>query len=427
MATSVTGTAETDIPRTVDEVAGASELKARLRKAQRRQRLRAFMLVVPLLAFILVTFAVPIFMMLYRSVDNPEVVGNIPETAALLAEWDGQGLPDEPVFASMARELGAAAENRTIGELGTRLNYEESGMSSLMRKTGRRLGRIDEGPWQAAFLDIDDDWGKTETWSLITNLSTPLTSTYYLAALDMRMAADGSVEAQPEWRQIYIQLFVRTLWLSLVITALTLILGYPVAYLMANTPLKYSNLMMILVLLPFWTSLLVRTTSWIVLLQTQGVLNDIMVFLGILDDSGRVQLVYNQIGTVVAMTHILLPFMILPLYSVMRTIQPTYMRAALSLGANLWTAFWRVYFPQTLPGVGAGAVLVFILAIGYYITPALVGGEDGQLISNFIAYHMQESLNWGLAAALGTLLLVAVLVLYALYNRLVGVENMKLS
>ena len=158
-----------------------------------------------------------------------------------------------------------------------------------------------------------------------------------------------------------------------------------------------------------------------------SVINDILVFLRILDDEGRIQLIFNSTGTVIAMTHILLPFMILPLYSVMKTIPPSYMRAARSLGANQFTAFTRVYMPQTLPGVGAGCILVFILAIGYYITPALVGGETGTLISNMIAYHMQKSLNWNLAAALATMLLGGVLVLYWVYNRLVGVDTMKLG
>ncbi|MEM9269024.1 MAG: ABC transporter permease subunit, partial [Pseudomonadota bacterium] len=127
------------------------------------------------------------------------------------------------------------------------------------------------------------------------------------------------------------------------------------------------------------------------------------------------------------MTHILLPFMILPLYSVMRGISPSYVRAAKSLGATNWTAFWRVYFPATIPGIGAGALLVFILSIGYYITPALVGGQDGTLISNFIADHMQKTLNWSLAAALGGLLLASVLILYWIYDKIVGIDNMKLG
>jgi putative spermidine/putrescine transport system permease protein len=205
------------------------------------------------------------------------------------------------------------------------------------------------------------------------------------------------------------------------------VLGFPIAHLLATLPMRKSNLLMILVLLPFWTSLLVRTTSWMVLLQQQGVINDILVWLGVIGPGGRLQMIYNQTGTIIAMTHILLPFMILPLYSVMRTINPSYVRAARSLGATSWTAFRRVYFPQTLPGLGAGALLVFILAVGYYITPALVGGSSGQLISNMIAMHMTDTLNWSMAAALAALLLGAVLLLYWVYDRMVGIDNLKLG
>jgi putative spermidine/putrescine transport system permease protein len=215
--------------------------------------------------------------------------------------------------------------------------------------------------------------------------------------------------------------------LSLAITVICMFVAFPIAHLLATLPLAKSNLLMILVLLPFWTSLLVRTTSWMVLLQSQGVLNDLLVWLGIIGDDGRIQMMYNRTGTLVAMTHILLPFMVLPLYSVMRTIPPAYVRAARSLGANSFVAFYRVYLPQTLPGIGAGALLVFILAVGYYITPALVGGADGQLISNLIAFHMQKSLNWSLAAALAALLLAGILALYWLYDRIVGIDNMKLG
>ena len=219
----------------------------------------------------------------------------------------------------------------------------------------------------------------------------------------------------------------RTLVVSLIITGLCLLLGYPIAHLIAHASPRVSNLLLILVLVPFWTSLLVRTTSWIVLLQKQGVLNSLLVSLGLIGDDGRIAMVYNMTGTLVAMTHVLLPFMILPLYSIMRAIPPTQMRAASSLGASPFQGFWRVYWPQTLPGVGAGSLLVFILAIGYYITPALVGGSSGQLISNMIAYHMQTSLNWSLAAALGGILLVCVVALYLFYDRLVGIERMRLG
>ncbi len=196
---------------------------------------------------------------------------------------------------------------------------------------------------------------------------------------------------------------------------------------LSTLPLRISNLLMILVLLPFWTSLLVRTTSWIALLQQEGVINDLLVGLGMINDDGRLAMIHNATGTVVAMTHILLPFMVLPLYSVMKTIPPTYMRAAKNLGATPTVAFIRVYFPNTVSGIGAGSILVFIISIGYYITPALVGGTDGTLISNFIAYHMSSSLNWGLAASLGVLLLILVLMLYYLYDRVVGIDKMKFA
>jgi putative spermidine/putrescine transport system permease protein len=245
---------------------------------------------------------------------------------------------------------------------------------------------------------------------------------YYLNALDRTFDANGNIVMQPEWKQIYVDLFLKTIYVSLGVTLCCIVLAYPIAHLLAILPPKYSNLLLILVLLPFWTSLLVRTTSWIVLLQSQGVVNDVLFFLGIVDNESRLELIYNMTGTVIAMTHILLP-----LYSVMKTISPSYLRAARSLGANPLIAFVRVYMPQTVPGIGAGSILVFILAIGYYITPALVGGQDGQLISNFIAYHMQKSLNWGMAAALGTVLLAGVLAMYWLYDRLVGIDNMKLG
>ena len=203
--------------------------------------------------------------------------------------------------------------------------------------------------------------------------------------------------------------------------------AYPVAWILANLPMRQANILMILVLLPFWTSLLVRTSAWKILLQQQGVINDFLVWIGLVDDSARLVIINNQFGTIVAMTHILLPFMILPLYSVMKTIPPSYVRAAKSMGATNWTAFWRVYFPQSVPGIGAGALLVFILAIGYYITPALVGGQDGQMISNFIDFHMRKSLNWNLAAAMGLVMLVFVLFMFWIYDRIVGIDNMKLG
>jgi putative spermidine/putrescine transport system permease protein len=404
-------------------------LKAALAKALRREKLRSLALIAPLLVFILITFVAPIVDMLFRSVENGIVADTLPRTVIALQEWDpnsGQ-IPDETVFAALYGDLLVAVDKKTHTRLGSRLNYEESGISSLFRKTGRRIKRMDEdSAFQAQFIDADKKWGQVETWQVLQQFSPRYTDGYFLNSVDAHRTVDG-IELKPADERIYMFLFGRTLFLSIVITLSCLLLGYPIAFLLASLPLRTSNLLMILVLLPFWTSLLVRTSAWKVLLQQQGVINDFLVWIGIIGDANRLVMINNQTGTIIAMTHILLPFMILPLFSVMKTISPTYVRAAKSLGANDWTAFWRVYFPQSVPGIGAGAVLVFILSIGYYITPELVGGTSGIFISNRIAYHISSSLNWGLAAALGTLLLVAVMVLFVVYDRIVGIDNVKLG
>ncbi|MET1413025.1 ABC transporter permease [Roseibium sp. HPY-6] len=404
-------------------------LKAALRSALRREKLRALMLIAPLLFFVVVTFVAPIVDMLFRSVENGIVSETLPKTVVALQEWDQSTgeTPGEPVYVALYEDLVVAVDEKTHTRLGSRLNYEQSGISSLFRKTGRRIKRMDEDtPFKEQFIAADKKWGEVEVWQVLKQYSPTITPGYYLNAVDAELTPEGA-RMKDEDDRIYMFLFGRTLFLSIVITVSCLILGYPIAFLLASLPLRTSNLLMILVLLPFWTSLLVRTSAWKVLLQQQGVINDFLVWTRLIDDAGRLVMINNQTGTIIAMTHILLPFMILPLYSVMKTISPSYVRAAKSLGANDWTAFWRVYFPQSVPGIGAGAILVFILSIGYYITPELVGGTSGIFISNRIAYHISSSLNWGLAAALGTLLLVAVLLLFVVYDKIVGIDNVKLG
>ena len=392
-----------------------------------RVRLRAASLVAPLAAFIGVTFAVPLGLMLLRSVHDPVVADAMPATLALLAEWDGQGDPGEAVYAAAAGELAAASDAGTLGQVASRVNRVQGGLRSVMVRTPRRLRDLPQGPRRAAMAEIDADWTDPATWRAIRTAGERWTLRHYLHAVDLDRGAAGGVVRQPPEARIYVRLFARTFGVAGAVTALCLLLGYPVAYLIANAPPARARWLLALVLVPFWTSLLVRTTSWIVLLQTQGVVNDLLVAAGLVADGERLALVHNMTGTLVAMTHVLLPFMVLPLYSVMRGIPARQMAAAASLGAGFVHAFRRVYWPQTVPGVGAGSLLVFILAIGYYITPALVGGQSGQLISNLIAYHMQTSLNWGLAAALGGILLASVGVLYLAYDRVVGVERMKLG
>lgn len=418
-------------PPAVMTTADGTPLKISLQRAMRRSRIRAFLLVAPLLAFIIVAFILPIGDMLFRSVENSIVAEVFPNTVAALGGWDEStgDLPPEAAYAALVTDIATARADKSLGRLARRLNYEQPGMTSLLRSSGRKAKKImaEGGPYKEKLITANKKWADVDLWRLLKRESGAYTGSYFLAAVDMRFDEAGDIAMQSDKRRIYVTLFLRTLWLSALITVLCMLLGYPVAYLLATLPARFANPLMILVLLPFWTSLLVRTTAWIALLQTEGVLNDLMVGIGLLSDDGRIQLIHNKIGTIVAMTHILLPFMILPLYSVMKTIPPSYMRAARSMGANPALAFFRVYLPNTLAGVGAGGILVFILAIGYYITPALVGGQTGTLISNFIAGHISATLNWGLAAALGTILLGLVLVMYLLYDKIVGINNMKMG
>lgn len=406
--------------------ADGTPLKKKLAQALFRSRVRAVSLVVPLFAFVMVSFVIPIFALMWQGVYNDRFSTYTPNLTKQLSKWDGLEEPDEALFMALVEDLKQARKDRTIGRIATRVNQEYPGTRSLFTSTARKAKKL-KAPFKKSVIKTNKKWANIEVWRAMKITSQDLTPSFYATALDGRYTVEKGFVKQNENRQIYVKLFWRTFVISATVMGLCLLLGYPVAYLLATLPLRSSNLLMIMVLLPFWTSLLVRTTAWIAILQSQGVINDLMVAVGITADESRFSLIYNMTGTIIAMTHILLPFMILPLYSVMKTIPPSYMRAARSLGATPTMAFIKVYVPQTIPGVGAGGLLVFILAIGYYITPALVGGQDGQLISNMIAYHMQKSLNWSLAAALGGILLAGVLLLYWIYDRVIGIDNMKLG
>ncbi|MEE9375476.1 MAG: ABC transporter permease [Rhizobiaceae bacterium] len=409
--------------------ADGTPLKQKLARTTRRMKIKAFLLTLPLVLFLLISFVLPIGQMLYQSFHNPTGSNVMPNFSKAIQDWDGEGLPSESIFEIFVKDLAVAKKSRevgkTVGNLAIRVNYELPGSTSLIKKTARKAKKITEGPYKEALLAIDKKWENPALWKTLKRASKDYTVSFYLAATDRKFDEAGSIVRVDELYRIYLKVLGRTIWVSALITALCFIIAYPVAYLLSTLPLATSNILMILVLLPFWTSLLVRTSAWIAMLQKQGVINNVLVYLGIITDENRIQMIYNMTGTVIAMVHILLPFMILPLYSVMKTIPPSYMRAARSMGASGSYAFARIYFPQTIPGIAAGTLLVFILAIGYYITPDLVGGNDGVLISNLIAEHIKSSLNWSLGAALGTILLVVVLVFYWLYNKLVGVDNLK--
>jgi len=401
-------------------------LKVSLQKAERRNKLRAFLLVVPLLFFILFTFLIPIGDMLLRSVDDSYINTVFPKTFEKYKKWDRQSLPSEELYKTMFFEVKEGS-GFSIGKATTRMNYAKSGWKSLLKKSKRKFKKIEEGPYKEQMIAIDKRWADMEYWKAIGVMVDATTAGYYLNAVDLKYNVDKEIIRQEENRRIYNHTWIKTFKVSVLVMFFCLILGYPIAYLLSTLPLKYSNLLMICVLLPFWTSLLVRTVAWMVMLQQKGVFNNLLVMSHIISDESRFKLMYNETATIIVMTQILLPFMVLSLYSVMRTISPNYMRAALNLGASPLHAFWKIYMPNSVPGISAGCMLVFILAIGYYITPELVGGKDGQMIGNWIAYHLKTTLNWGLCAALGAILLGVMTVLYWVYNKLVGIENIKLG
>lgn len=406
---------------------GASPtLKQRLARAELVNRWKAQALIAPLVIFLLLVFLVPIAALLYKSVSNPEVVGGMPLTVVEVAKWDGKGLPPETVYKAASQDLAEARKNQTLGDLSKRLNQELAGYRSLLAKTARAMPFKEEPTsYKEALEAIDERWGDPAYWQAIRRNTSSFTPYYLLAAVDHRIDDLGEVAPATPDQAIYLDIFARTFWMGLVITVICLLLAYPLAYLLANLPARQSNLLMILVLLPFWTSILVRVAAWIVLLQSSGLINGALMAMGIIDKP--LELVFNRVGVYISMVHIMLPFMILPIYSVMKGISPTYMRAAISLGCNPFASFWRVYFPQTYAGVGAGCLLVFILAIGYYITPALLGSPNDQMVSYFVAFYTNTSINWGMATALGGLLLLATVVLYLIYNWLVGASRLRLS
>ena len=407
------------------EFAGLT-LKQKLARAERINRLKAQGLILPLLVFLFVVFLLPIGVLLYKSVENPEVVGSLPRTVEAISTWDGRGLPDEPVYRALALDLADARKNQTIGDLSKRLNMELAGYRSLLAKTGRALPfKQEPASFKDALENLDERWGDPAYWQVIRRNDSGVTSYFLLASLDHRIDDLGELASATPDQAIYLDIFARTFWMGLVITAICLVLAYPLAYLRANLPTRTSNLLMILVLLPFWTSILVRVAAWIVLLQSGGLINSALIAMGVIDQP--LQLVFNRTGVYVAMVHIMLPFMILPIFSVMKGISPSYMRAAISLGCHPFASFWRVYFPQTLAGVGAGCLLVFILSIGYYITPALLGSPGDQMISYFVAFYTNSTINWGMATALGGLLLLATMLLYVVYSWLVGASRLRLG
>ena len=404
--------------------ASGTDLARQLHTAERRKKLRAMALTLPLLAFLVVFFLVPLASLLVRAVENPEVADALPRTGQALSAWDRQSPPPAAAYAAVLADLSAIQETSQVGVLARRLNSEVSGARSLVMGTYRALPPDSQSlsPEMAreALLAQDPRWDELPYWQAIAQNSSRWTPDYLLASVDMKRNAQGDIERVGEGEAAFSDILGRTFQISAVVTLVALLLGYPLAYWLATLSERKANLMLILVLLPFWTSVLVRIAAWIVLLQNNGLVNRFFMAIGLTD--APIPLLFNRVGVVVALVHILLPFMILPLYSVMKSVPPNYLRAAISLGSPPLAAFFRVYLPQTYPGVAAGGLLVFITCIGYYVTPALLGGPADQMLSYYVAQYTNVEVNWGMACALGSVLLTCTLVLYALYRRVSKAE-----
>lgn len=406
---------------------GTLDLATQLRRAERRRKQRAVALTLPLLAFLVVFFLVPLASLLVRAVENPEVADALPRTGQALAGWDRNSPPDAAAYAAVIADLSAIEDTAQAGVLARRLNSEVPGGRSLVMGTYRAVQSEDSGfkdlssdQAKAKLIEQDARWEELPYWQAIAQNSSRWTPDYLLAAVDLKRTPQGDIVKVADDEAAFSDILGRTFQMSAVVTFFCLLLAYPLAYWLSTLPERKANILLILVLLPFWTSVLVRIAAWIVLLQNNGLVNRFLMWIGLTDTP--IPLLFNRVGVIIAMVHILLPFAILPLYSVMKSVPPNYLRAAISLGSAPFAAFVRVYLPQTYPGVAAGGLLVFITSIGYYVTPALLGGAGDQMLSYYVAQYTNVEVNWGMACALGGVLLTTTLILYSIYRKVSKAE-----
>jgi putative spermidine/putrescine transport system permease protein len=357
----------------------------------------------PALLFVVFAFLLPILWFLSQATNGRPVVSVIPATAEAIAGWDGVGLPQDDVFEALVRDL-TQAEPADVASLARELNFRQAGNRRLILQAARELEADLGGEARARLEAINGAWASPEIWGVIRQSARTFTTYNILESLDLEAGPDGGVSVKPVDDRLFLGVYARTLTISLTVTVICVLLGYPLAYAVANAPARTAAILMLLVLLPFWTSLLVRTLAWMVIFQRQGILNGVLIEAGLMSEG--LQFLRTRFAVIVSMTHIMLPFVVLPLISVMKKIPPNYMNAAESLGAGRIRALVSVYLPLTLPGLSAGVVLVMTLSLGFYVTPMLLGGGGDQMISNLVATFVNRSLNWGLAAALGLWLIV---------------------
>jgi putative spermidine/putrescine transport system permease protein len=362
------------------------------------------LLLAPLVAFLLVTFALPISTLLFRSVQSEEMSSALPKTAELLKAWDGKDVPDDRLVLTFFQELSAARGTPVVTQLASRLNTELPGFRGLLMATARKTESFEQGNLREQLIAADARWGDPLYWQVMKRSAGPLTSFYLLSALDLQKAADGSIKTKNDDEAIFRIVFARTFGVSAVTTLLCLLLGLPTAILIAGASPKWRGILLLFVLIPFWTSILARATAWLVLMQKNGVINDSLIWMKIID--APLELIFTRGAVYVSSVYVLLPFMVLPIYNSMRKIDTRTVYASLSLGASPLVTLVRIYIPQAAPGIGSGTLLVFILSLGFYVVPSLIGGAKDQMLGYFIAFYTNQTLNWGMAGALSVILAI---------------------
>ncbi|WP_051328642.1 ABC transporter permease [Geminicoccus roseus] len=359
------------------------------------------LLVVLPVAYLAFLYLVPLGSVAVLSVDNSAIHDSLPATAAAM---DEAGPASDAAAAALAQDL-KAADRRSLGELARLLNLDAPGLRSLLIKTSRALDDI-EVTGLADLRAIDPKWDEPVFWQALAENAAPLTLRHYATAIGLDRDPAGGWQFDPNGA-VYLHILLRTFWISLQVAVIACLVAYPLAYAIANGQPWLRAALLGAVLLSFWMSILVRSTAWVVLLQREGLINEALMALGLVREP--VQLIFNRLGTLLAMVHVLLPFAVLPLLNNMRQIPAQQRDAARSLGAGPVETFLRVYLPQTTRGILVGAGTVFILSLGFYITPALVGSPGDQLLSYYIADFMLKQLNWGMASTLSVVLLASVL------------------
>lgn len=378
-------------------------------------RLKALLLVLPLVVFLGLFFLWPLWMMIATAVQGGTVRLAFPQTATAIASWDGAGPPPASLQAALVRDLRTDTPQERFGDAVRTLNSQQAGFRTLLPRTARAVREAGDAD---AFdlVALDPRWSEQGYWLALKRSMPAYTDANLLAAVDLKRNDEARIEpVEPDFA-VNRAIMLRTFVIAGQVTLLCGAIGLPFAMLAASVTGWKRNALLIAVLLPLWTSLLVRTAAWLILLQDTGLINQTLRALGLIETP--LSLIYNRTGVLIAMTHVLLPLMVLPIYASLIAIPRNLMPAAAALGAAPLQAFRHVLLPLAMPGLLSGSLLVFMVALGYYITPALTGGAGDQMISSVIAFYATGTANWGMAGALGLFLLVPTTVLYILYGRL---------